>query len=66
MERLKRLYLSDDEGGVAGEGGDEGWNGVRGAVLEEAVEGHVYPYLQEELLNIRCRYAKDVLLARHP
>ncbi len=36
VERLKRLYLSD-----ADEGGDEGWNGLRALVLEEALERQV-------------------------
>jgi hypothetical protein len=57
MEKLKGLYLASDDG--SGE-----WNEQRTSVLEEALQAHVYPSLEQELLNIRCRYSKDLLLAK--
>jgi hypothetical protein len=37
---------------------------VRAAVVEDTLEAHVLPYLQEELLSIRSRFSKENLLAR--
>ena len=60
MEKLKGLYLADD----AGDGATAEWNEVRANVLEEALQTQLYPTLEDELLNIRCRYSKDLLLAK--
>ena len=60
MDKLKPLYLAQD----GGDGATTEWNELRSSVLEEALQAHVYPSLEEELLNIRCRYSKDLILAK--